>query len=477
MQKARDGFVKILVLVAIVIVVGFGIVMLTFEKEAPKIGISDNAIWNLKEYFSFEISDDSGIRSYSVALIENGKKIPLEMQNLDTQGEACNARNANLSPLVGDIVAKEAVKNICVGIKKPSHIKNNAKMLTLEVSVTDTSKWNFFSGNTTTQQFNITIDTKRPQVAVVANSYKITQGGSALVVFRAVDDNLESLIISNGELEFKAQPFLKEGYFIALIAWSKLDENFSAKIIAKDSAKNVSITPIGYYLQKRQYRDSTIPLTDSFIDGKISALVEEIGEKSLDAFVDKVDIFRYINEYVREESFKRIYSVASEYDRESFVDSFNITPFAPLRNGAVMASFGDHRSFSYAGEKVSESHHMGLDLASVKQAPVFLSNPGVVTLNEFVGIDGNTLVVYHGLGLSSLYAHLTSSNVNVGDSVERGSVIANTGNTGLALGDHLHFGVLVQGYEVWTAEWMDANWIKLNILDVIAEAKAIINQI
>lgn len=86
-------------------------------------------------------------------------------------------------------------------------------------------------------------------------------------------------------------------------------------------------------------------------------------------------------------------------------------------------------------------------------------------------------MVYHGLGLSTLYAHLTASDVSVGDVLESNVKIANTGNTGLALGDHLHFSVLVQGYEVWNAEWMDSNWIKLNITDVINEAKTIINQI
>lgn len=190
-----------------------------------------------------------------------------------------------------------------------------------------------------------------------------------------------------------------------------------------------------------------------------------------------MDIFRYINEGVREQSFDRIFKVASSFDIESVVENFAIKPFTPLRNGAVMASFGDHRRFTYQGEIVSESNHMGLDLASIKQAPVILSNPGIVTLNEFVGIDGNSVVVYHGLGLSTLYAHLTASDVSVGDVLESNVKIANTGNTGLALGDHLHFSVLVQGYEVWNAEWMDSNWIKLNITDVINEAKTIINQI
>ncbi|MBX7491360.1 M23 family metallopeptidase [Helicobacter turcicus] len=476
----KSGFVKILGLVFIFVLIGGGILVLSldsFEKEAPKITIRDKAVWNLKDSFPIEISDNVAIKSYSVALIENGQRIPLDVQQINAQDTMCVAKNANLSPLTQNIITPTPTKSFCIGIQKPTGVKDNAKFITLEVSVTDTSKWNLFKGNTTTQQFNIAIDSKKPQLAVVSNSYKITQGGSALVIFRAIDENLENLTITNGNLEFKAQPFYKEGFYIALIAWSKMHDNFTPKIIAEDSAGNVSIAPIGYFQQKKRYKDSTIPLTDSFIDGKISTLVEEIGEKSLDEFESKVEIFRYINEGVRQQSFDRVFKAASEFDTESLVENFHIKPFAPLRGGAVMASFGDYRRFTYQSEIVSESHHMGLDLASIKQAPVILNNPGIVTLNEFVGIDGNSIVVYHGLGLSTLYAHLTTSDVNVGDVLESDMKIANTGNTGLALGDHLHFSVLVQGYEVWNAEWMDAKWIKLNITDVINEAKAIINQI
>ncbi len=469
----RNGFAKIAGLIAIVVLIGFCVFMLSadsFEKEKPQIALSSE-VWNLKEFFPIALSDNAGVKSYQVSLIEKETKIPLKAQQLETKGADCN-QDATLSSQ-----QTSGAKSLCIGIQKPSNLKNDAKFFTLEVSVTDTSKWNLFSGNTTTQQFNVSIDTKKPQLAIVANSYKITQGGSALVIFRAEDEYLESLKVSNGKLDFKVQPFYKDGFYISLIAWSKLDDDFAAKVIARDRAGNVSVVPIGYFQQKKQYKDSTIALTDAFIDGKISALVEEIGAKSLEEFADRVDIFRYINEGVREQTFERVFGVANNFDVESVVEDFSITPFSPLRNGAVMASFGDHRTFTYQDVEVSESNHMGLDLASVKQAPVLLSNEGEVILNEFVGIDGNTVVIYHGLGLSSLYAHLTSSNVNVGDSLQKGDVIANTGSTGLALGDHLHFSVLVQGIEVWNAEWMDAGWIKTNITEIIAEAKAVIDKI
>lgn len=73
----------------------WGIFALTsdsFEKEAPKIVIKDKAVWNLKESFPIEISDNLGIKSYSVALIENGNRIPLEAQQINAQDAMCVAK-------------------------------------------------------------------------------------------------------------------------------------------------------------------------------------------------------------------------------------------------------------------------------------------------------------------------------------------------------------------------------------------------
>lgn len=472
---SKSGFIKVLGLILIIVFIGGGVFMLSsqsFEKEPPQISLRENLAWNLKDFFPIQIQDNAGIKQYSVALVQNQEKIPLQTKVLNPQN--CLDSNAELSE-AQELQANP--KTLCIGIQKPKNVKNSTPQITLEISATDTSNWNLFNGNTTTQTLTLPIDTKKPQLAILSHSYKITQGGSALVIFRVEDDNLKEIRLSNGTHDFYPQPFYKEGFYISLLAWNKNNPNFSAKIHASDSAGNVSIAPINFYLQKKQYRDSTIPLTDSFIDGKISTLVQEIGEKELEDFPSKLAIFKYINEDIRQQSANRVFEVASQLDKKTLIQDFPIRAFSPLKNGAVMASFGDHRTFNYQGENVSESNHMGLDLASVKQAPVLLSNPGIVTLSEFVGINGNTIIIYHGLGLSTLYAHLTTQKVNVGDSLNAGEVIANTGNTGLALGDHLHFSVLVQGHEVWTAEWLDSAWIKTNITDIINEAKLVIDKL
>jgi len=107
--------------------------------------------------------------------------------------------------------------------------------------------------------------------------------------------------------------------------------------------------------------------------------------------------------------------------------------------------------------------HFGFDLASTKQSPVPAANKGTVVFAGPLTIYGNTVIVDHGLGLQTLYAHLSSLGVKVGDAVDKGGELGRTGTTGLAIGDHLHFEVLVNGVSVTPLEWWDAKWIRDHI--------------
>jgi murein DD-endopeptidase MepM/ murein hydrolase activator NlpD len=117
----------------------------------------------------------------------------------------------------------------------------------------------------------------------------------------------------------------------------------------------------------------------------------------------------------------------------------------------------------YQGQKIDEQTHTGLDLASLAHADVPAANSGVVVFADFLGIYGKLVVVDHGMGLMSLYSHLSGIGVKVGDEVHKGQVLGRTGTTGLAAGDHLHFGMLVHGIEVQPLEWLDPKWIRDNV--------------
>ena len=93
----------------------------------------------------------------------------------------------------------------------------------------------------------------------------------------------------------------------------------------------------------------------------------------------------------------------------------------------VVSGFADRRTYRFQGKEIDRQDHLGFDLASVRHAKIPAANDGIVVMAEYLGIYGNTVVIDHGLGLMSLYAHCSSVTVNVGDRVERAQVIGSHG--------------------------------------------------
>jgi murein DD-endopeptidase MepM/ murein hydrolase activator NlpD len=202
------------------------------------------------------------------------------------------------------------------------------------------------------------------------------------------------------------------------------------------------------------------------------SVLEQSGSKIPAKNVDK---FIQVNQEMRAKNVKKLSDVMLEKMDVSKIDNFSIKPFTRLRGSKTVAGFAERRHYYYNDEKIDEAWHLGIDWASVKKAPIKVSNGGKVIFNEYLGIYGNSVIIDHGMGLATLYSHTSSTAVEVGDEVAPRQKIANTGMTGAVFGDHLHFGVLVQGIEVNPIEWMDRNWIKTRITDIIKEAKKLID--
>jgi murein DD-endopeptidase MepM/ murein hydrolase activator NlpD len=103
---------------------------------------------------------------------------------------------------------------------------------------------------------------------------------------------------------------------------------------------------------------------------------------------------------------------------------------------------------------------------------VYAGNNGVVVYAEPLGIYGHTVILDHGLGVFSSYSHMSKIDVKVGDKVQKGAVLGQTGNTGLAAGDHLHFAINLQGEFVDPLEWWDPHWMKDQVEGVWVHAGA-----
>jgi murein DD-endopeptidase MepM/ murein hydrolase activator NlpD len=115
----------------------------------------------------------------------------------------------------------------------------------------------------------------------------------------------------------------------------------------------------------------------------------------------------------------------------------------PLSSIATTAPFGDIRKSGTV-----KIQHLGVDLGTPIGTPVVAANTGTVVFVGNYPDYGNTVVIDHGLGVYSLYLHLSEFKVTQGQTVQQGSVIALSGNTGYALGPHLHFSIKIRGASV-----------------------------
>ncbi len=91
------------------------------------------------------------------------------------------------------------------------------------------------------------------------------------------------------------------------------------------------------------------------------------------------------------------------------------------------------------------------------------ANRGIVKFTGAMGIYGNAIIIDHGQGIFSVYGHLSVITAKTGQRVNKGDQLGNTGTTGLAVGDHLHFAIVAGGRFVNPIEWWDQHWIEDNI--------------
>ena len=126
--------------------------------------------------------------------------------------------------------------------------------------------------------------------------------------------------------------------------------------------------------------------------------------------------------------------------RERFWSEGFITPV----EGRVSTRFGTGRVLN--GKR--RSPHSGVDIAAKKGVPIEVSNGGKVLLAYDFYLSGKTVVVDHGWGVCTIYAHMDRIDVREGQKVERGQTIGTVGTSGRSTGPHLHFGAFVRGVKV-----------------------------
>lgn len=311
--------------------------------------------------------------------------------------------------------------------------------------------------NTTTEQ-NITLklDLTSPRVSLTSTQHYINQGGADLATYTVSEDAVWSGIrVGNSEFMGYPVPGGTPTQRFAFFVYSyDLPAGTPIEIIAKDQAGNVgksTLAPAKFFA--KQFRHRELNIDDNFINTKIADIISNT--PSLKNTGDPLQNFLLVNSTLRKQNAQFLKDI-SKKSKAQFLWK---DAFLPLMNSAVEASFADYRSYIYNGNKVDEQVHLGFDFAGVQNMPVKSSGRGEVLFADYLGIYGNTVILDHGYGIITLYAHLSSIDVKVGDLVEHDQKIANTGATGLAGGDHLHYSMLIQGVQTNPIEFWDQHWI------------------
>ena len=439
--KPRRRFVPgggiVLIVFAVLLVIGGFWLLPRFEWHKPQIKITpDSDIIGLGALV-IEASDrGSGLKTFNASLSSAGTDFPLVSEQYP---EPVMQKNFTVT-----------LSSKLTGLKEGPAV--------LRVSARDRSLWSFFRGNEITLQKNVTIDITPPTLELIADDRYVNFGGVGAVVYKPSADTVSTGIRIGSYFfpGYKGQIKDHPDYFLAFFAHPyNVAADQRATIVASDKAGNTREMRLVYELKNVKYKKSTIPISDEFIAAKVTPLLNDVGARQ----GSPKDIFIKVNRDLRKENDEKIRSITMKQTPSMLWKG----AFSQLSNSKVEANFADARTYTYKDTVIDNAYHLGYDLSVTKHYAAEAANSGVVAFVGDLGIYGNTVIIDHGMGLFTLYSHLSSIDIKAGVQVNQGQPLGKTGETGLAAGDHLHFGVYLHGAPILPVEWWDEKWIRDNV--------------
>lgn len=316
---------------------------------------------------------------------------------------------------------------------------------------------NDFRNRTDRWEREVQVNLAPPGLSVGGEIAYLNQGGAGLVRF-TVKGYWTEAGVRVGKEEFRSYPApggsgAEDRFSLFVFPW---DASAGDKpvVFARNPGGQQVTAEIPHKLFPKAWRRRDLPLTDAFLE-KVVPRLDAKGQGPL------LERFLHINREVRRANNQTLADLRLQTVERQLWEG----PFEQMASTKVEALFADIRSYVYQGRKVDEQTHLGFDLSRVARAPVGAANHGKVIFAGELGIYGNCVVVDHGYGIQTIYAHLTDIGVEVGREVKRGEVLGRSGETGLAGGDHLHFGMQIDGVQTNPLEWWDPKWVKEKILD------------
>ncbi len=322
---------------------------------------------------------------------------------------------------------------------------------TLVVQAHDFSWQNHFQGREATLTRELDLDLVPLKVTFLGVSHLLKPGGSGLILYRLNKAARESgVAMGNCFYRGFPNPKGKADEYVVLFPVPQDPAGGAVELVARPvTGPTEARQRLALSFKPRKWRSDRVDLSDKFLR-QVATSFPSAGNPG-----DPLTTYLEVNRDLRKQNHDRVRQACADSRAE------------PLWTGAFqrflgkpMARFGDRRTYVYQGKVVDHQVHLGEDLASLEHSPVTAGNRGVVVLAEPLGIYGQTVIVDHGLGVFSMYSHLSQIDVKTGEPVDKGAVLGRTGTTGLAGGDHLHFAMILQGEFVDPVEWWDPHWLK-----------------
>ncbi len=402
-----------------------------------------------------------------------GRNSPLGLEVTDPAGRGLNSIRVRFVQAGEETVLVDEVFNDGAPVLGREYavgelIRNTANpqpgAATIRVEANARGRYAFAPEGNVLAERELSVDLYPPEVQVISGLLYVNQGGSEAVVYRVSDDAVSSGV-RVGENFFPGYRVTigDDSAHLALFAFRyDLPTSAPVTVVASDAAGNDAVAGVSYRVTPREFRSREIAVDDAFLSKVVPEIVSRSPEVRDQGSM--IDTYVEINSNLRRLNHERL----TELSRGSAGEFLWDGGFVQLSNSQVESQFADRRTYLYNGEVVDQQDHVGFDLSVVERYPIEATNSGRVLLAEYFGIYGNTVLVDHGMGLVSLYGHLSSIDVEEGQMVEKGETLGRSGETGLAGGDHLHFGLFLHGVPVNPIEWWDARWVEEHVLAKLA---------
>ena len=402
-RKSGKGLPMALLSVILVSTLGAGLFMLFKDTTPPTLGITPDITELGKESMVTVTVEDpgSGLKSLDVVVVQGNKRIPVTTKTYP----------GGIMRAVEDIPLNDGM------------IKEGK--FTIEATARDASLYPFGASGVASISKDYALDLTPPRIYVQSHTNNLNQGGCGFMVFLCQKKRMKRASRSAND---SSRPTAK---------MAATDRFF---IIAYSPTRGTPTSTISNRSSLPRIRRATAPsvLSTTTPTRALSARTKS-GSRTLSWNVpfqnfrawfrtkaNTCNQYLYINNQIRKQNRAKLV----EFGRQTSPTMLWSGPFKRLPNAANRAQFADSRDYMYKGKKVDFQTHLGLDLASVRHAPVPAGNDGTVVYAEFLGIYGNVVVLDHGLGLQTLYAHLSAIDVAPGDRIARGQIIGKTGATG-----------------------------------------------